>query len=172
MTKEQMEEAVSEMREVIAAFERGALQEEEGATGLLELLRKILRGREAWLRGEVIISVLCARDRAACGEPEWPNIQRQFAEIADGARMYTQAEAVEFLRSWGHIGHMSHSPLRKIEQEWLDRIFVGRERISKGWLCLATVMATVEESGAHVENHLQVPCNCPDKTAVETEEGK
>lgn len=151
MTKEQMEEAVSEMRQVIAAFEQGALEEE--GTGHLELLRKILRGREAWLRGE------------------WPDVE-QLVKIADGACMFTQAEAVEFLRSWGHIGHMSHGPLRKIEQEWLDRIFIGHERISKGWLCLAAVMATAEETGAHVENHLQVPCNCPDKTAVETEEGK
>jgi len=146
MTKEQMEEAVSEMRQVIAAFEQGALEEE--GTGCLELLRKILRGREAWLQGE------------------WPDVE-QLVKIADGARMYTQAEAIEFLRSWGHIGHMNHSPLREIEQKWLDRIFVGRERISKGWLCLAAVIATSEETGTHVEDHLQVPCNCPDKTAVE-----
>ena len=170
MTKEQMEEAVSEMRQVIAAFEQGALEKE--GTGHLELLRKILRGREAWLRGEAIISVLCARDRAAGGEPEWPNIERQLANIADGARMCTQAQAIEFLRSWGHIGYMNHSPLREIEQQWLDRIFIGRERISQSWLCLAAVMATSEETGAHVENHLQVPCNCRDKTAVETEKGK
>lgn len=148
MTKEQMEEAVSEIREVIAAYELGALkEEEEGVEPPLELLRKILRGREAWLRGE------------------WPDNERQLMKIADDAQMYTQAQAIEFLRSWGHIGCMSHQPLRQVEQEWLDRIFVGRERISKGWLCLAAVMANDEEAGFHVENHLQVPCNCPDSVS-------
>lgn len=138
-----MEEAVSEMRQVIAAFEQGALQEEEGAEPPLELLRKILRDREAWLRGE------------------WPDVEHVM-KIAESACMFTQAEAVEFLRSWGHIGDMNHDPLRKVEQEWLDRIFIGRERISKGWLCLAAVMADSEQTGIHVENHLQVPCRCSD----------
>lgn len=141
MEKAEMEEAVSETRQVIAAFEQGTLQEE--GTGTLVPLRRILRDREAWLRGE------------------WPDVE-QLMKIAEGARMFIQAEAIEFLRSWGHIGHLNHDPLHKVEQEWLNRIFIGRERISRGWLCLAAIVADSDQTGIHVQDHLQVPCRCDD----------
>jgi len=51
--------------------------------------------------------------------------------------------------------------LRPVEQEWLDRIFV-RERVSKAWVGLASVMATAEEQGVHVKNCEAVPCKCRD----------
>ena len=75
--------------------------------------------------------------------------------------MYAKPQAIEYLRSSGNIGGLNHEPLRKVEQEWLDRIFV-RERCSEVWIGLASVMATAEEQGIHVENHLQVPCRCLD----------
>ena len=56
---------------------------------------------------------------------------------------------------------LNHEPLRKVEQEWLDRIFV-RDRVSRDWIGLAAVCATAEETGVHVENCEAVPCTCLD----------
>lgn len=56
MTKEQMEDAVAEMRYLIDLLERGAL--EQAVPGKLEQnLRPILLDREAWLRGRVLMSI-------------------------------------------------------------------------------------------------------------------
>jgi AMMECR1 domain-containing protein len=53
MTKEEMEEAVSEARELVALAEQGALLPDlapEERKGSEALLRRILTKREAWLR--------------------------------------------------------------------------------------------------------------------------
>jgi hypothetical protein len=61
----------------------------------------------------------------------------------------------------GAFGLLNHEPLRKVEQEWLDRIFV-RARCSAAWIGLAAGWASAEETGIHVKTHLQVPCRCRD----------
>lgn len=151
----QMEEAVTEMRQLIAQFERGAL-EQEAPEEMEKNLRRILRDREAWLRGEVILSALAAKEGRETDVGQI--VDGKLKSVVEGAQMFTQIEAIKHLRS---LGDMNHSPLRKIEREWLDRIFI-RDRISKDWLGLASVIATTEEMGCHVENNLRVPCKCPD----------
>ncbi len=115
--------------------------------------------RELWLQGGIFLhrSVF----RLGNAEAIAIDAQSKLKRVEDAARMYSKPQAIEYLRSAGHIGGLNHEPLRKVEQEWLDRIFV-RERCSEVWIGLASVMATAQEQGIHVENHLQVPCRCLD----------
>jgi hypothetical protein len=155
MTEEQqkqraeMRAAADEMLYLIDCFERGALEEE--TPGVLENLRRIVRDREAWLRGEVILLALEVKEGPETAIRQI--VDHKLKGVIEGARMYTQLEAIKHLRSWEL---MNHSPLRKIEREWLDRIFVGRERISKSWLDLAGTAGNMEDMGGHVED------GCPD----------
>lgn len=129
MTKEQMEEAVSEARELIALVKTGAL-EPDSREGVETTLRRILKYREAWLRGEIIVlTTLAERSESEIEKA----VKSQLQSVVEGAQMLTKPEVIEWLRS---TRSMNHEPLRKIEKEWLDRVFV-RERISKGWLGLA-----------------------------------
>jgi hypothetical protein len=158
MIKQQMEEAVSELREVIARIERGSLHEElepQEREGQLTVLRRLLRDREAWLRGEVITMTGVAQyDAQRVGEAVKSHLQY----VEDSAEMLTKPEAIEWLRERNSF---NHEPLRKVEKEWLDQIFI-RERMSKGWIGLASVVASAEEQGIHIKDHLQAPCKCID----------
>ncbi len=158
MNKEQMEDAVAEMRLLIDLFERGVLEQEYPGQAENNL-RLVLRDRELWLEGGIFLSRWEFRGKSA--ETIGIYAQNKLKRIEDDARMYAKPQAIEYLRSSGNIGGLNHEPLRKVEQEWLDRIFV-RERCSEVWIGLASVMATAEEQGIHVENHLQVPCRCLD----------
>jgi hypothetical protein len=97
--------------------------------------------REAWLRGEIIL---------ASGFAEHPDsevgraVKNNLRDVEDGARMFTKPVAIKSLRS---TKAMNHEPPRKIEQEWLDRIF-SRERMSKAWIGLASVLADAGEQGS------------------------
>ncbi len=124
-----MEEAVSEARELIALVKTGAL-EPDSREGVETTLRRILKYREAWLRGEIIVlTTLAERSESEIEKA----VKSQLQSVVEGAQMLTKPEVIEWLRS---TRSMNHEPLRKIEKEWLDRVFV-RERISKGWLGLA-----------------------------------
>ena len=155
MTKAEMEDAAAEMRYLIDLFERGAL-EQESAEEAEKNLRLNLRDRELWLKGGIFISIGLVRNKSAEADA-----QSKLKRVEDGARMCSKPQAIEYLRSLGPFGDLNHEPLRKVEQEWLDRIFV-RERCSRDWIGLAAVMATAEELGIHVEDHLQIPCKCLD----------
>ena len=124
-----MEEAVSEARELTALVKTGAL-EPDSREGVETTLRRILKYREAWLRGEIIVlTTLAERSESEIEKA----VKSQLQSVVEGAQMLTKPEVIEWLRS---TRSMNHEPLRKIEKEWLDRVFV-RERISKGWLGLA-----------------------------------
>ena len=124
-----MEEAVSEARELIALVKTGAL-EPDSREGVETTLRRILKYREAWLRGEIIVlTTLAERSESEIEKA----VKSPLQSVVEGAQMLTKPEVIEWLRS---TRSMNHEPLRKIEKEWLDRVFV-RERISKGWLGLA-----------------------------------
>lgn len=137
MNKAEMEDAVAEMRYLIDFFERGVL--EQDYPGQAEPnLRLVLRDRELWLQGGIFVSTDAIRRQSA--EATGMNAQSKLKGVEDDARMYTKSQAIEYLRSTGHIGCLNHEPLRKVEQEWLDRIFI-RERCSAAWIGLAAVMA-------------------------------
>jgi hypothetical protein len=77
-------------------------------------------------------------------------VKNNLQSVEDGAEMFPKPQAIEYLRARNSL---NHEPLRKIEQEWLDRIFI-RERMSKGWIGLASVVATTEETGTHTEGSI------------------
>jgi hypothetical protein len=130
MNKEQMEDAVAEMRLLIDLFERGVL--EQDYPGKAEAnLRLVLRDRQLWLS-------------AYSAEAEIP--QDELKRIEDEARMYTKAQAIEYLRFTGHI-----EPLRKVVQEWLGHIFV-REQCSKAWIDLAAIIQENKDREAIIKS--------------------
>jgi hypothetical protein len=141
MTKSEMEVAVTELRYVITLFERKTLVEE--SPGELDTIRGILRDREAWLRGEVIVPAKTAKQNAIEGQL---TIDRKLKSVVKGAQMYSQPEAIKLLRS---LKLMNHSPLREVEKEWLDRIFLN-ERISGELIDLALTVAGPVEMGGHL----------------------
>jgi hypothetical protein len=155
MTKEQMEEAVSEACELISMVEQRAF-EPESRKGVETTLRRILENREAWLEGWT--RVLTSEARILPDAELGKSVKSKLQSVEDGAEMLTKPAAIEYLRARNSL---NHEPLRKVEQEWLDRIFI-RERVSKAWVGLASVVADAEEQGIHVEEHLQAPCKCLD----------
>src|SRR6266571_5275138 len=113
MTREQMEEAISETRDLLARLEEGTLEpdlEPEERTQIEVILRRILRDREAWLRGEVILAtgVVANNLDAEVGR----NAKSNLESVKDGAQMLTKAQAIEYLRS---TKCLNHEPLRKVE---------------------------------------------------------
>jgi len=159
MTKEEMAEAAFEARRLVAQFDRGALSEQ--TQGEADIWRQILRQREAWLRGELTIS-------ARMIETDSPEEirRRSYAalkNVMEGAQMYTELQAIGLLRSWKL---MNHSPLRKIEKDWLAKFFSGQERISRQRFFIPYDLgeATAEEMGGHKNQYGQYfRCrHCPD----------
>jgi hypothetical protein len=157
-TRQQIEEGVGEMRHLLDLFERGVLEQEFPGEAEKDL-RLVLRDRELWLKGGIFVSIGSIGRQSA--EAIGISAQSKLEYVEDDARMCTKSQAIEYLRSMGHFGCLNHEPLRKVEREWLARIFV-RERCSRAWIGLAAVMATAEEQGIHVEDHLQIPCRCLD----------
>jgi len=155
VTREEMVLAADEIRHLIVLFEQQKGREPRPEP----YLKRVLDDREAWLRSEVRILLATARTlpEAHLGIA----VKDKLARIEEDARMLSKPEAIAYLRS---IKDLNHDPLRRIEQEWLDSIFV-RERMSKGWIGYASVSATAEQTGVHVERFEQVPCRCPDSAA-------
>jgi hypothetical protein len=155
MTKEQMEQAVEEAREILARHEAGTFEpelEEEALTGHKNSVERILENREAWLQGQVI------RDGTS-KDVDSQEALAQFRSVEDADEMLTETEAIAYLRS---MSSLNHEPLRAVEQEWLDRAFI-RERMSKAVIALAAMLANDEEQGIHIEAYLQGPCRCEDR---------
>ena len=159
MTKPEMEEAVAEAQRVIHRIEGGF--KSTSLAGELEFWRGILRDREAWLRGEIIIT-------ARWAETESPEEMRRrsyskLKDVVENARMHTELEIIAYLRSHKF---MCHSPLRKIERAWLVGLFAGDRQVSLSRLTLPFDLgeANVEEMGGHVNQfgHNFRCTHCPD----------
>src|SRR5215813_6876702 len=88
--REEMEEAISEMRDLIALFER-----EPEATHPVYLvdLRTILRDREEWLRGYVcILTTAVHLPEAEIGK----EFKSKLKHIVEGVQMLSKPEAIEY----------------------------------------------------------------------------
>lgn len=155
MNREQMVVAANEIRYLLVLFEQQKVEPSPEP-----FLKRVLREREAWLRSEVAVLTPTIRifSEADLGKA----VKEKLAGIEAEARMLTKAAAIDYLRS---INCLNHEPLRRIEQEWLDSVFI-HERMSKAWVLCAAGLATSEQQGIHIRNHVRGPCACPDSVAA------
>ena len=159
MTKSEMEEAVAEARHFIALYESGALK--ETTSGEIAAWRKTLQERLDWLDGYVKVPAnLVGKSDLQIRS----GLIRALEQVNENARLFTQMEAVRHFRTQKC---MNHSPLRPIEQEWLNSLFAGLKIISGFRIFLEFDLRASEipeQVGAHINQYGQYfRCrNCPD----------